>query len=187
MSQKIILTLKLSHQKWEELAQRGSPFKGPVSAMKRGCCRRAKRALINDCRPVKLPNWVEGYLSTKKATALLCVTLTVHITQVRQHSQPSNRDRCESTVPDRHNVQNSLLHCVTAPFYRVVTYTLWCAWCSREQNGIGAKIILILSSQTLVISDLAFVLFRSSTVGRWKSLYSSCSHCTGSRVLIFTS
>lgn len=39
---------------------------------------------------------------------------------------------------DRHNVQNSLLHCVTAPFYRVFTHTLWCTWCSREQNGTGA-------------------------------------------------
>lgn len=96
---KIILTPKFSHQNWE-LAQRGSPCKGPVSAMKRGCCRRAKRALINDCSPVKLPNWVEGYLSTKKATALLCVTLTAHISQVRLHSQPSNStDQRESTVP----------------------------------------------------------------------------------------
>lgn len=31
-------------------------------ARNRGCCRRAKSALTRDCSPVRLPNWVEGYL-----------------------------------------------------------------------------------------------------------------------------
>lgn len=36
-------------------------------ARKRGCCRRAKRALTRDCSPVKLPNCVEGYLLRTKS------------------------------------------------------------------------------------------------------------------------
>lgn len=44
------------------LTHRGSPWRGPIIARNRGCCRRAKRALIRDCRPVRLPNCVEGYL-----------------------------------------------------------------------------------------------------------------------------
>lgn len=44
------------------LTHRGSPFRGPTMAMKRGCWSRANRALIRDCIPVRLPNWDEGYL-----------------------------------------------------------------------------------------------------------------------------
>lgn len=38
------------------LTHRGSPFRGPTMAMKRGCWSRANRALIRDCMPVRLPN-----------------------------------------------------------------------------------------------------------------------------------
>lgn len=33
-----------------------------------GCCRRAKSALTRDCSPVRLPNWVEGYLPRQEKT-----------------------------------------------------------------------------------------------------------------------
>lgn len=37
-------------------------------ARNRGCCRRAKSALTSDCSPVRLPNWVEGYLPGQQRT-----------------------------------------------------------------------------------------------------------------------
>jgi len=59
---------------------------------------------------------------------------------------------------------------ITTSFYRVFTYTQWCAQCSLEQTAAGDKAgrlpagdkllqtILILSSQTLEVSDPALVL-----------------------------
>lgn len=40
-------------------------------ARNRGCCRRAKSALTSDCSPVRLPNWVEGYLPGQQGTCHL--------------------------------------------------------------------------------------------------------------------
>lgn len=48
------------------LTHRGSPSRGPTMAMKRGCWSRAKRALIRDCIPVRLPNCEDGYLQGTK-------------------------------------------------------------------------------------------------------------------------
>lgn len=50
------------------LTHRGSPWRGPIMARNRGCCRRAKSALTRDCSPVRLPNWVEGYLQGQQTT-----------------------------------------------------------------------------------------------------------------------
>lgn len=55
------------------LTQRGSPFRGPTMAIKRGCWSRANRALIRDCMPVRLPNWEDGYLQGQ--TKCLVTTL----------------------------------------------------------------------------------------------------------------
>lgn len=38
------------------LTQSGSPFRGPIMAMNKGCCSRANKALTRDCIPVRLPN-----------------------------------------------------------------------------------------------------------------------------------
>lgn len=45
--------------------QRGSPCRGPIIAINRGCCSRANTALTRDCMPVRLPNREEGYLETQ--------------------------------------------------------------------------------------------------------------------------
>ncbi|KAK0153869.1 Mediator of RNA polymerase II transcription subunit 19-A [Merluccius polli] len=42
------------------MVEQGSPASGPTMAMKRGCCSSATTALIIDCRPVRVPKWLDG-------------------------------------------------------------------------------------------------------------------------------